>query len=172
MLMVMKTAALMLVSTMICGTQFFTEAQGAAQDKQARGYWTDPATGLTWTARDNGKDVSWKKAIKYCRNLRLAGYSDWRLPNLAELQAIYDKTVEAPGMAGMHSEDPDTWHVKGNLFLTAYEWSSNYRQDDRGKFSGYVYYFDFNEGKPNDDPTGWPYSYSFRRALCVRGHEK
>lgn len=34
---------------------------------------------------------------------------------------------------------------------------------------GYADYFDFNEGKPNDDPTGFPYSYSFRRALCIRG---
>ena len=170
MLMIMKTAVRLLVATMIFGT--FTKAQSAEQDTQARGYWTDPATGLTWTARGNGKDVAWKKAIKYCRKLRLGGYSDWRLPNLAELQGIYDKTVEAPGMAGRHSDDPDTWHVKGNLFLTAYEWSSNYREDDRGKFSGYVYYFDFNEGKSNDDPTGWPYPYSFRRALCVRGYGK
>jgi hypothetical protein len=91
---------------------------------------------------------------------------------LVELQSIYDKTADAPGLAGMHSDDPDTWHVKGSLFLTAYEWSSSFRQDDRGHFSGYVYYFDFNEGKSIDDPTGWPYGYEFRRALCVRGSEK
>ncbi len=165
----MKATILLLVATMISGIQLSAEAKGAAQDAQARGYWTDPATGLTWAAKDNGKDVSWKKAIKYCRNLRLAGYSDWRLANMAELQGIYDITAEAPGLAGMHSEEPTTWHVKGSLFLTAYEWSSNYRQDDRGHLSGYVYYFDFNEGKSNDDPTGWPYPFSFRRALCVRG---
>jgi hypothetical protein len=141
----------------------------AAQEAQARGYWADPSTGLMWTAKDNGKDVSWKTATKYCRNLRLAGYSDWRLPTLVELQGIYDKTADAPGLAGMHSEEPTTWHVKGEMFLTAYEWSSNFRQDDRGHSSGYVYYFDFNEGKSNDDPTGWPYPFSFRRALCVRG---
>jgi hypothetical protein len=88
---------------------------------------------------------------------------------MAELQGIYDRAAEAPGLAGMHSEEPATWHVKGSLFLTAYEWCSNYRQDDRGHINGYVYYFDFNEGKLNDDPTGWPYPFSFRRALCVRG---
>jgi hypothetical protein len=167
-----KTAILLLATAMISGTQLSTEAQRPAQEKQGREYWIDPATGLTWTAKDNGKDVSWKRAVKYCRNLGLAGYSDWRLPSLVELQGIYDKTAEAPGLAGMHSDDPDTWHVKGNLFLTAYEWSSNYRLDDRGHFSGYVYYFDFNEGKSNDDPTGWPYPFQFRRALCVRGSER
>jgi hypothetical protein len=147
-------------------------SQDAAQVAQARGYWADPSTGLMWTARDNGKDVSWKGAMKYCRNLRLAGYSDWRLANLVELQGIYDKTAEAPGLAGMHSDEPDTWHVKGSLFLTAYEWSSSSIQDDRGHSSGYVYYFDFNDGKSVDDPTGWPYGYEFRRALCVRGPAK
>jgi hypothetical protein len=56
-----------------------------AQQTQACGYWVDPATGLMWAGKDNGKDVSWSKAVKYCRNLRLAGYSDWRLATLAEL---------------------------------------------------------------------------------------
>jgi hypothetical protein len=58
------------------------------------------------------------------------------------------------------------WHVKGNLFLTGYEWSSNYLMDDCGHPSGYAYYFDFNEGKPNDEETGYS---TFKHALCVRG---
>ena len=139
-----------------------------ALETQARGYWADPSTGLTWAAKDNGKDVSWKSAMKYCRTLRLAGYSDWRLASLFELQGIYDGAAFAPGL-GVHEVEPTTWHVKGNLFLTAYEWSSNFRMDDRGRPSGYVYYFDFNDGQSNDDPTGWPYPYSYRHALCVRG---
>ena len=48
-----------------------------------------------WAGRDNGKDVSWYKAIKYCRNLRLAGYSDWRLATLGDLEGIYDKNANA-----------------------------------------------------------------------------
>jgi hypothetical protein len=50
-----------------------------AQETQARGYWTDPSTGLIWAGKDNGKEVNWHQATKYCRDLRLAGYSDWRL---------------------------------------------------------------------------------------------
>jgi hypothetical protein len=160
---------LLSLAAMIAGAQSSTQDRGLAQETQERGYWVDPSTELMWAGKDSGKDVSWKAALKYCRDLRLAGYSDWRLANMAELQGIYDKTAEAPGLAGRHSEEPDTWHVKGGLFLTAYEWSSSYRLDDRGHFSGYAYYFDFNEGRPNDDPTGWPYPFSFRRALCVRG---
>ncbi len=69
-----------------------------------------------------------------------------------ELQHLYDKTANAPGLAGKHNDEPTMWHVKGNLFLTGYEWSS--RADGRENSGGYEYYFDFNEGKSNDDPTG------------------
>jgi len=136
-----------------------------------RGFWIDPATGLMWAGKDSGKDVSWKSAMKYCGDLRLAGYSDWRLATIAELQRIYDKTSNAPGLAGPRN-GPSTWHVKGNLFLTGCQWGGVRRNDDRGHPSGYAWYFDFNEGKSNNQPSGFPYSSSFMRALCVRGSEK
>ena len=84
-----------------------------------QGVWVDLSTCLMWAGKDNGKDVSWRRAMKYCHGLRLDGYSDWRLANMAELQGIYDKTVEAPGLAGpAKTPRAFTWHVKGNLFLT------------------------------------------------------
>jgi hypothetical protein len=116
--------------------------------------------------------VSWKGAVKYCRKLRLAGYSDWRLATLEELQGIYDKNAEAPGLSGPGKESPFTWRVKGNLFLTGDEWSSERRYDDRGKPSGYEWYYNFNEGRSDNDPSGFPYSSTLMRALCVRGTGK
>lgn len=169
-----STAAVVLFSFVTVGVA--ANAQSSPQvsnyENRVRDYWIDPSTELMWAPKDSGKDVSWRGAVKYCRDLRLAGYSDWRLASMAELQSIYDPEANAPGLAGMRSEEPTTWHVKGDIFLTAYEWSSNYRMDDRGRNNGYSYYFDFNEGKPNDDPTGWPYPHVFRRALCVRGLQK
>jgi hypothetical protein len=50
--------------------------------------WTDPSTGLMWTKKDNGLDVSWNQATAYCSNLHLASFSDWRLPSIDELQDI------------------------------------------------------------------------------------
>jgi Protein of unknown function (DUF1566) len=145
---------------------------GPAQETPARGYWVDPSTGLMWAAKDNGKDVSWGKAMKYCRKLRLAGYSDWRLATLAELGAIYDRNANAPGLTAMHDDVHTMWHVKGNLFLTGDEWSSERRYDDRGHPSGYEWYYNFNEGRSDNDPSGFPYSSTLMRALCVRGTEK
>jgi hypothetical protein len=142
--------------------------QNSAQETQVRGYWVDPATGLMWAGKDNGKDVSWKGAVKYCRNLKLAGYSDWRLASLDELGGIYDKKAEVQGLCGSVKEGPFTWHVKGNLFLSGNEWSSERINDDRGHPSGYNWNYDFNEGSAKNDPSGFPYSSSLMRALCVR----
>jgi hypothetical protein len=163
---------LLSIVAMIASAQSSTKDRGLAQETQVRGYWTDPSTGLMWAGKDNGKDASWKKAMGYCRELRLAGYSDWRLATLAEFGMIYDRNANAPGLAGMHDDEPTMWHVKGNLFLTGNQWSSERINDDRGHPSGYARYFDFNEGKSNDQPSGFPYSSSFMRALCVRGPGK
>lgn len=53
---------------------------------------SDLATGLMWQAKDDGKTRDWKEALSYAEDLKLAGYSDWRLPNAKELQSIVDYT--------------------------------------------------------------------------------
>lgn len=172
---VVIAVVLLLIVVGIPTSEAASHDRGGAQDVQVQGFWTDPTTGLTWAAKDNGKDVSWKDAAKYCHDLRLAGYSDWRLASLSELEGIYDKTVGAPGLArlgGPARGRAFTWHVKGNIFLTGNQWSSSQRADDRGRPNGYAWYFDFNEGRSNNDPTGFPYPYTNRRALCVRGPGK
>ncbi len=51
---------------------------------------SDLATGLMWTKADNGKGVEWIDALPYAQGATHAGYSDWRLPNVKELQSIVD----------------------------------------------------------------------------------
>ncbi len=45
--------------------------------------WQDDAVAKTMSK-------NWQEAIEYCENLTLAGYSDWRLPNINELESIVD----------------------------------------------------------------------------------
>jgi hypothetical protein len=161
-----KIAALLLSIAALHGSaQSAPEDESRAQETQTRGFWADPSTGLMWAGKDSGKDLSFKSAVKYCHDLRLAGHSDWRLANMAELQGIYDKAANAPGLAGPNGGRAVMWHVKGNLFLTGNEWANN----ESGRTSGYQYYFDFNEGKSNNQPSGFPYPSTFMRGLCVRG---
>ncbi len=52
----------------------------------------DKATGLTWMKGDSGQPMTWKQALAYAEKLTYAGHSDWRLPNVKELQSIVDYT--------------------------------------------------------------------------------
>ncbi len=54
---------------------------------------TDNATALTWTQADSGEGMDWEAALAYAQEMNVAnylGYSDWRLPNVKELQSIAD----------------------------------------------------------------------------------
>lgn len=132
-----------------------------------RGYWVDPSTGLIWAAKDNGKAVTWHKAVSYCRNLRLAGYTDWRLGTLDELASLVDKTAIAPEQVGKVNipllNAPR--HVRGNLSLTGDPWSSNREKDRFGHPYGDGWFFDFATSKPSGD---LPYFRNTKYALCVR----
>jgi hypothetical protein len=139
----------------------------ATSDTRARGYWVDPSTGLMWAGKDNfGRDLNWRQASKYCVDLRLAGYADWRLPTIVELEAIFDRSASAIGLSGKRNDTPQPYHVKGDLFLTGLEWSASNALDRDGHFTGRAYRFDFvNGGRFQDE---WDYRTG-KRALCVRG---
>jgi hypothetical protein len=53
---------------------------------------TDNATGLMWMQNDNESPVLWENALSYAENFSYAGYSDWRLPDVKELQSLIDYT--------------------------------------------------------------------------------
>lgn len=103
------------------------EAQSSSKDaaksseEKNLSVWTDPATGLMWAKRDNGSNVNWNAARKYCASLTLGGSSGWKLPEIDELQQSYDT----------NSTRTFTWlgklfqyHIKGRIELTGQEWSN------------------------------------------------
>lgn len=49
---------------------------------------SDRATGLMWTQNDSGYTMTWEAALSYAESSEYAGYSDWRLPNIKEMQSI------------------------------------------------------------------------------------
>jgi len=151
--------------------QFSKTAPGVAYETQARGYWVDPSTGLMWAAKDSGKRESWHKATKYCRNLRLDGYSDWRLPRIDELESLVNLSAYATeyvGSSDILHRNPDL-QVSGGLLLTyGRQWSSTPVIEANGHASGdHFWSFWFDEGrrwKGFEDPL----EGDTMDALCVR----
>jgi len=60
---------------------------------------TDTDRQLMWQKGDNGNEVTFEHAQGYCRNLRLGGHADWRLPKPDEL----DTAVAVELMMSVHS---------------------------------------------------------------------
>jgi hypothetical protein len=50
----------------------------------------DTKTNLMWAAKDNGSDIDWGDALRYCKNYQGGGYTDWRMPTQDELAGLYD----------------------------------------------------------------------------------
>jgi hypothetical protein len=108
---------------------------------------TDTRTGLMW--QQDGKasgELNWQNAMNYCKNLRLAGYSDWRAPTINELKKLFNITV-GDGETG--SERNRAAYLNNNGFKNVqsdYYWSAstNVNNTPNAWFVymhyGYVYY--------------------------------
>ncbi|NWF92281.1 MAG: DUF1566 domain-containing protein [Syntrophaceae bacterium] len=58
---------------------------------QNRSTWVDPKTGLEWQCESPGM-MTWDQAQAYAASLSLDGKKDWRLPTLAELESLLDRS--------------------------------------------------------------------------------
>jgi hypothetical protein len=65
---------------------------------------SDNATGLMWMQFDSDSTMNWEDALTYAESMEFAGYSDWRLPDVKELQSIVDYS-RSPGTTGSAAID-------------------------------------------------------------------
>jgi Protein of unknown function (DUF1566) len=59
---------------------------------------TDESTGLMWQQETPDKPMDWKSSAEHCKYLRLAGYTDWRLPTNKELISLVDYSRHNPAI--------------------------------------------------------------------------
>lgn len=92
----------------------------------------DRATGLMWAADGNllgcyfGLAINWNGAIDFCEGMGpFAGFSDWRLPNVKELNSIieYDAALNAAFLSLI--QEPPFANTKHNFY-----WVSTTDADD------------------------------------------
>jgi hypothetical protein len=150
---------------------------------------TDAATGLMWAQDDSGTDVpeglNWEEALEYVEELNAVnylGYSDWRLPNVKELQSIVDYN-RSPDTTDSAAIDPlfDATPITNEAGETdyAFYWSSTTHAnwtDTEGAAGAYISFgralgymggswrdvhgagtqrSDPKTGSPDDYPTGF-----------------
>ncbi|MEI6388813.1 MAG: DUF1566 domain-containing protein, partial [Spirochaetota bacterium] len=69
---------------------------------------TDSATGRMWSQADSGTGMDWEVALAWvqAKNAdKYLGHSDWRLPDIKELQSIVDYS-HSPATTGSPAIDP------------------------------------------------------------------
>jgi hypothetical protein len=57
----------------------------------------------------NGESVPWNAANEYCETLEHAGFDDWRLPTLLELESLHDPSEESGLRAPFDLGDCCAW---------------------------------------------------------------
>ncbi|MDY0376779.1 MAG: DUF1566 domain-containing protein [Desulfobacterium sp.] len=96
----------------------------------------DQVTGLSWLQDADflEKEVTWSEAligIKLINQEKRAGYKDWRLPNIRELESLIDINTHSPAIAGKHlfkSLRPFYWSSTTSCYEPSYAWTL-YTQD-------------------------------------------
>lgn len=112
---------------------------------------TDRLTGLMWQQKPSPEAVNWEKAVKNCAALKLAGHTDWRLPNARELTSlvhpgIKDQTawLTESGFAGIRQEwywtatPNNTWDGTAYILMLSYNYnilSTTFRNQKSDIFS-------------------------------------
>jgi len=79
----------------------------------------DEKTSLVW--QDNSavvdNEFSYDEAISYCKNLKLDGFDDWRVPTLKEFYTIVDLRVNRPALKSGFEIRNDERYWTSTLFV-------------------------------------------------------
>ncbi|MGE4266187.1 MAG: DUF1566 domain-containing protein [Deferribacterales bacterium] len=127
-----------------------TSALGTYTRDSSNGIVYDERTGLEW-ADQSLVSKTWTDALTYCSDLSYGGYSDWRLPNVKELNSIAYRANSSPALSSV-------FQYPANSFF----WSSTTYQITKTSAWG----VDFSTGKGmTATKTGSNY------LKCVRGGE-
>ena len=113
---------------------------------------TDNKTGLMWQDNSAAKNTKkdWQGALAFCSELHLAGYDDWRLPNIKELESIISISQDNPAIKNGFK----------NVGGSGYYWSSSAHESSEE----FAWMMNFKRGYEYNN-----YKTYKRYVRCVRG---
>jgi len=102
---------------------------------------TDHFTGLTWQKSPHSDTLTWEDALQYSDSLSVAGYSDWRLPNIKELRSISQEQFHHPSVdtglfdifsgqrfwscTTLRNQPTKAWYLDSQFGITTYDFKTN-----------------------------------------------
>ena len=103
-------------------------------------------TGLMWMKATADDKMIWMDALAWCEDLELAGYDDWRLPTIKELESIVQDdlytnlgidTAYFPDTQSSNYwssttrvENPDyAWHVSFTGIIYGYSYKTSFQEE-------------------------------------------
>ncbi len=117
----------------------------------------DYKNGLMWSTANFTRDKMWNEALTECENSTVAGFSDWRLPNIHELVTLLNLKKSDPASDFPYPEN-----------IPVYFWSSTTLKSNIEESPGVTIYG--SGGIKNLDKSGVTknYEYNMNRVICVR----
>jgi blue copper oxidase len=98
---------------------------------------TDNLTGLIWQQVPTNTTRTWEQALTYAEGLTLGGASDWRLPNIKELQSLTDVRLTNPALdtnffsgigvkkywsaTSLPNQSTSAWYLNTQYGITTYD---------------------------------------------------
>ncbi len=118
---------------------------------------TENNTALMWQQVGGTSSMTWEEALTQCEDLSLAGYEDWRLPNIKELRSISDdENLSGPSVSLAHFTLAETYSQTTTVY-----WSSTTRENLTTQAWFVDFYYGLVSHEDKDNPPG---GY----VLCVR----
>lgn len=120
----------------------------------------DNVTCLEWQQSPPAETYTWDEAIRYCDELTLGGFSDWRLPTRIEMTSIVDFTrspaIDRAAFPG----------AQGGFHKTSSDWILTIRQAGAGAGRDFAWAFNLSDGIVSNAYS----KQTAARLRCVRGN--
>jgi len=124
-------------------SRFSVNSNGTVKDEQTGLIWQHCSAGQSWddttnTCTGSANSYTWQNALMYAQNNTFAQQSDWRLPNIKELNSIVELTCYSPAIN--ETVFPNTalsyyWSASAGAYSSNSAWIVNFNNGKDGNGS-------------------------------------